>query len=153
MDKVVKVLSAKKKLQHNNNYNDNNDINSNNSKKQQEQVSLSNEDFAFGYLLAHIKRESEKSIIGNSWTALMDEILEDEDDKKLSLTNDNNNSLTPFAPKDISSNSPFGASQLRTPSPVFNNSFATAAGGSATLIGHKNSFKAQAPSPRPKKTN
>jgi hypothetical protein len=80
----------------------------------------------------------------------MDEILDDEADNNLTLTNGSNNTFTPFTANKNSSNSPFDASQLRTPSPVFNLSMISAE-DSAHSIGHKNSFQAKAPSPRPPK--
>ena len=163
MDRVVKVVGASKKIQNNrdNNqdkYQDNNQGNNQQSLKKDGEI-LSKEDFTFGYLLGCIKRESDSklskeknNIIGNSWIALMDEMLEEEEeeDRPKTLTNDIN-SLTSFAAantSNINSNSPLGSSEMRTPSPVFY----LASGGSATM-GHKNSFQAKAPSPRPKKMN
>jgi len=135
MDKVIKVISAKKKL-----------TPSKNEKESDDKVAetSSHADYANGYILAHLDPESkstvlrEKKLVGNAWGGLIDEIIEKEVDTIKSDKNSNTkNNLFLSLRTVLNSTTPFlsrrSASPVLTPPPASSN-FST--------------FQAKAPSPR-----
>ena len=140
MDKVIKVISAKKKL-----------TPSKNEKETGDKVAeISNHaDYANGYILAHLDPESkstvlrEKKLVGNAWGGLIDEIIEREVDT-INTDKDSNTKNKVFLSirTVLNSTTPFLSHQMRTPSPVLTPPSAST---------NSSTFQAKAPSPRSQK--
>jgi hypothetical protein len=138
MDKVIKVISAKKKL-----------TPSKNEKETDDKVAeISNADYANGYILAHLDPESkstvlrEKKLVGNVWGGLIDEIIEREDTIKNDNDSNTKNKVFLSIRTVLNSTTPFLSHQMRTPSPVLTPPPAST---------NSSTFQAKAPSPRSQK--
>ena len=132
MDKIIKVVSAKKKFS--------NAITKTTTTTTDSTIDGSdslNVDHVNGYILAHLDPESkskqltEKNLVGNSWGPLISEILDNDDVK-----NDNNTTTVEY--EQTKSSIPF--LMQRTPSPV-----------PIPKPNNRNKFRAKAPSARKEK--
>ena len=134
MDKVIKVVSAKKKFIKS--------TTTTTATTTTTSIDAGNQslsaDYVNGFILAHLDPESkskaltEKNLVGNRWSALVGEILDDDDDNVKKDDDTINNDYF----KQTSNTIPFLLQ--RTPSPV-----SVPVSGSS-----RNTFQARAPSPR-----